>query len=141
MISPLFKFIMDKFHSCKEGLTIIKQRFKILTMSKWANAGDMSQNFRGNFDPLPGVFRTWDHHHCLTNPILQISKKNGQGPPCPGEHCPRSAAYAGITSWHLWVVPQEPQVVIRYTFLHLQLPTSTSTSSCCHIHRENLTSM
>ena len=36
---------------------------------------EMSQNSTGNFRPLPRGFRTREYRHCVTNQILQISRK------------------------------------------------------------------
>ena len=77
----------------------------------------MSQNFRGIFDPLPGGFRTWDHHHCLTKQILQISKKNWPGSPLTGGTLPPFSR----NMREVQLEPHKPQVVIRYTFLQVPL--------------------
>ena len=79
--------------------------------------GTMSQNFGGIFDPLPGVFRTWDHHHCLTKQILQISKKNWPGSPLTGGTLPPFSR----NMREVQLEPHKPQVVIRYTFLQVPL--------------------
>ena len=47
----------------------------MIILCRDAGGREMSQNFRGNLNPLPRGFRTWEYHHCVTNQILQISRK------------------------------------------------------------------
>ena len=36
---------------------------------------------QGDFGPFPGGFRSWDHFHCIPNPILHIPENFGQDLP------------------------------------------------------------